>query len=186
VASGHVHVDVDRFNRINVNRAAIQSEVWRAPPLSWSANLSSASGAGCRPRPMPSGVHLRRAECHDAWVPVRRSLVPVFRPPPVQWTRPRQPVARPPVVIERQPPPEAASRSALDSIRGGRVRHCARRCGEWNCHQGDACRMFDIFDIYLLEALINGVLLGGVLALLALGLNLIFGVIDVVWICYAG
>jgi branched-chain amino acid transport system permease protein len=45
--------------------------------------------------------------------------------------------------------------------------------------------VFDIFDIYLLEALINGVLLGGVLALLALGLNLVFGVIDVVWICYA-
>ena len=45
--------------------------------------------------------------------------------------------------------------------------------------------MFDIFDIYLLEAVINGVLLGGVLALLALGLNLVFGVIDVVWICYA-
>jgi branched-chain amino acid transport system permease protein len=42
-----------------------------------------------------------------------------------------------------------------------------------------------IFDIFLLEALINGVLLGGVLALLSLGLNLIFGVIDVVWICYA-
>ncbi len=31
----------------------------------------------------------------------------------------------------------------------------------------------------------NGLLFGGVLALLALGLNLIFGVIDVVWICYA-
>jgi branched-chain amino acid transport system permease protein len=43
----------------------------------------------------------------------------------------------------------------------------------------------EIFDIYLLEAVINGVLLGGVLALLALGLNLIFGVIDVTWICYA-
>ena len=42
-----------------------------------------------------------------------------------------------------------------------------------------------IFDVYLLEALINGILLGGVLALLSLGLNLIFGVIDVVWICYA-
>jgi branched-chain amino acid transport system permease protein len=40
-------------------------------------------------------------------------------------------------------------------------------------------------DIYLLEAMINGLLLGGVLALLALGLNLIFGVIDVVWIAYA-
>jgi len=42
-----------------------------------------------------------------------------------------------------------------------------------------------IVDIFLLEALLNGVLLGGVLALLSLGLNLIFGVIDVVWICYA-
>jgi len=42
-----------------------------------------------------------------------------------------------------------------------------------------------MFDIYLLEAIINGFLLGGILALLALGLNLIFGVIDVVWICYA-
>ena len=31
----------------------------------------------------------------------------------------------------------------------------------------------------------NGLLFGGVLALLALGLNLMFGVIDVVWICYA-
>jgi branched-chain amino acid transport system permease protein len=40
-------------------------------------------------------------------------------------------------------------------------------------------------DLYLLEAMINGILLGGVLALLALGLNLIFGVIDVVWIAYA-
>jgi branched-chain amino acid transport system permease protein len=42
-----------------------------------------------------------------------------------------------------------------------------------------------IVDIFVLEALLNGVLLGGVLALLSLGLNLIFGVIDVVWICYA-
>jgi branched-chain amino acid transport system permease protein len=40
-------------------------------------------------------------------------------------------------------------------------------------------------DIYLVEAVINGILLGGVLALLALGLNLIFGVMDVVWIAYA-
>src|SRR6476620_12435374 len=40
-------------------------------------------------------------------------------------------------------------------------------------------------DIYLLEAVINGLLLAGVLALLTLGLNLIFGVIGVVWIAYA-
>jgi branched-chain amino acid transport system permease protein len=45
--------------------------------------------------------------------------------------------------------------------------------------------MFGMFDIYLLEALLSGLLLGGVFALLALGLNLVFGVIDVVWICYA-
>jgi branched-chain amino acid transport system permease protein len=43
----------------------------------------------------------------------------------------------------------------------------------------------EIFDIFLLETLLNGLLLGGVLALLALGLNLVFGVIDVIWICYA-
>lgn len=42
-----------------------------------------------------------------------------------------------------------------------------------------------MFDTFLLESIINGILLGGVLALLALGLNLVFGVIDVVWICYA-
>ncbi len=38
--------------------------------------------------------------------------------------------------------------------------------------------------VFLLEAAVNGVLLGGVLALLALGLNLIFGVLDIVWIAY--
>jgi len=41
-----------------------------------------------------------------------------------------------------------------------------------------------IAPIFLLEAVVNGVLLGGVLALLALGLNLIFGVIDIVWVAY--
>ena len=42
-----------------------------------------------------------------------------------------------------------------------------------------------IDPIFIAEAAVNGILLGGVLALLALGLNLIFGVIDVTWICYA-
>jgi len=41
-----------------------------------------------------------------------------------------------------------------------------------------------IDPLFLAEAAINGLLLGGVLALLALGLNLIFGVIDIVWIAY--
>ncbi len=41
-----------------------------------------------------------------------------------------------------------------------------------------------IEPIFLVEAAVNGILLGGVLALLALGLNLIFGVVDIVWIAY--
>jgi len=41
-----------------------------------------------------------------------------------------------------------------------------------------------IGPIFLVEAAVNGVLLGGVLALLALGLNLIFGVVDIIWIAY--
>ena len=45
--------------------------------------------------------------------------------------------------------------------------------------------MSEVLDIFLLEAVLNGLLLGGLLALLSLGLNLVFGVIDVVWICYA-
>lgn len=40
-------------------------------------------------------------------------------------------------------------------------------------------------DVFLYETMINGLLLGGVLALLSVGLNLVFGVIDVIWICYA-
>jgi branched-chain amino acid transport system permease protein len=41
-----------------------------------------------------------------------------------------------------------------------------------------------IDPIFLAEAAVNGIMLGGVLALLALGLNLIFGVLDIVWIAY--
>jgi branched-chain amino acid transport system permease protein len=41
-----------------------------------------------------------------------------------------------------------------------------------------------IDPIFLAEAAVNGILLGGILALLALGLNLIFGVVEIVWIVY--
>jgi branched-chain amino acid transport system permease protein len=47
--------------------------------------------------------------------------------------------------------------------------------------------LFDLVvnnPLLLAEAALNGLLLGGVLALLALGLNLIFGVLDIVWIVY--
>ena len=42
-----------------------------------------------------------------------------------------------------------------------------------------------MLDPFLLEAIVNGILLGGVFALPVLGLNLVFGVVDVVWLCYA-
>ena len=42
-----------------------------------------------------------------------------------------------------------------------------------------------LFSIFFIETLMNGLLLGGILALLSVGLNLIFGVLDLVWICYA-
>jgi branched-chain amino acid transport system permease protein len=44
---------------------------------------------------------------------------------------------------------------------------------------------FSLTDPFLWETVIQGLLFGGVLALLSLGLNLVFGVVDVVWICYA-
>jgi branched-chain amino acid transport system permease protein len=42
-----------------------------------------------------------------------------------------------------------------------------------------------LLDPFFIEALVNGILLGGVFALPVLGLNLVFGVVDVVWLCYA-
>ncbi len=45
--------------------------------------------------------------------------------------------------------------------------------------------MSAIFDVFFLEALLNGILFGGLLALLSVGLNLVFGVVEVIWVCYA-
>ena len=42
--------------------------------------------------------------------------------------------------------------------------------------------MSGFFDVYLLEALLNGVLLGGLFKIIARGLNLIIAYIYVVWI----
>jgi hypothetical protein len=106
---GLVHLDVDRFNRINVNRAAILSEVWRAPPpvVVGQPFRPPVGPVVLRPRPAPSpAATFVSPNVMAPGVPVRRSMVPVFRPPPVQWTRPRQPVARPPVVIERPATPQ--------------------------------------------------------------------------------
>src|SRR6516225_4857152 len=81
-----------------------------------------------------------------------------------------------------------ASRPRAAPSSSPRATRSARRT--WDCSMIDA--VFALFtrmdcapDIFFLEAICNGLLLAGLLALLALGLNLIFGVIDVVWICYA-
>ena len=75
-----------------------------------------------------------------------------------------------------------ASGTSAEMLASDTIKRGVSRGVRWN---GAMQAFLDIFDIYLLEAVINGILLGGVLALLALGLNLIFGVIDVTWICYA-
>src|SRR5580704_4580957 len=83
----------------------------------------------------------------------------------------------------------ASARRGRPRLSAGGGQHQAR--GHFERSQGPRIHPQGVFgivaamDIYLLEAIINGILLGGVLALLALGLNLIFGVIDVVWIAYA-
>ena len=93
------------------------------------------------------------------------------------------------LIVEQNIQPGAESRRprlpARDRPRPAK-RRGRRPAGQRRGAQGLPGHMtMEIFDIFLLEAVLNGLLLGGLLALLSLGLNLIFGVIDVVWICYA-
>src|SRR5262249_22111919 len=92
-------------------------------------------------------------------------------------------------------PAGAARRRSRVSARGRRhpgERH-RRRAAQQRRHSRSLSRrvtaknvaVFGIFDIYFVETLFDGFLLGGGFALLALGLNVVFGLIDLVWICYA-
>src|SRR5262249_13925083 len=76
----------------------------------------------------------------------------------------------------RRPRLPPGGRSYQDGRPGGRALRAGLRA------QGVRGPVID--PIFIAEAAVNGLLLGGVLALLALGLNLIFGVIDIVWIAY--
>ena len=78
-----------------------------------------------------------------------------------------------------------ASGTSEEMLKSDTIKQAVHILGGFEDHGQRMQAFIDAFDIYLLEAVINGILLGGVLALLALGLNLIFGVIDVTWICYA-
>jgi hypothetical protein len=111
-----VHIDTDRFNRINVNRTATQSEVWRAPAAGMVGRPmvppTGPVGSGPRPAPMPANA-MGVPNVQAPNFPVNRSMEPAFRPPVNQWSRPTQPVARPPVnqwnrpmqPVVRPPPP---------------------------------------------------------------------------------
>ena len=120
-------------------------------------------GAGRRPAGLRAGEAHPRRRPHRADRRAERAAGAARRRPRLP-ARGRQPSA-----------PPARRPSCWRATRSNR-RISASRAG---------ARWLEIFDIYLLEAMVNGILLGGVLALLALGLNLIFGVIDVTWICYA-
>jgi Protein of unknown function (DUF3300) len=120
-----VHIDKDRFNHINVNRTAMQSEVWRAPPVGVVGRpVGPPMGPvvfGPRPMPPPVGTFARpnaqvpsfptyqpmQPNVRPPAFPVNRPMQPMARPPVNQWNRPvQQPVPHPPVVVQRPAAPQ--------------------------------------------------------------------------------
>jgi hypothetical protein len=117
-----VHVNVDRFNAINMHRTAIQSEVWRPPAAAVvgrpAAPPPGPVGFGPRPMPVPATAFRPTVQVpsysmdrtmqpgfHPVY-PANRTMQPGFHPTyPVNRTA--QPIARPPAVIQR---PAAAQR----------------------------------------------------------------------------
>jgi hypothetical protein len=117
-----VHIDVDRFNHINVNRAAMQSEVWRPPPpgVAGRPALPPTGPIGFGPRPLPMPANAMGVP--NVQVPssqMNRPVQPAFRPPVDQWNRPMQPMGRPTVNQWNRPvqpvvrPPPAVQRPVV-------------------------------------------------------------------------
>ncbi len=120
-----VHIDKDRFNHINVNRTAMQSEVWRPPPPGVVGRpvgrpmLPVVVG----PRPMlppvgtigrpnaqvPSfpGYAPMQPNVLPPAFPVNRPMQPMGRPPVNHWNRPiQQPIPHLPVAVQRPAAPQ--------------------------------------------------------------------------------
>src|SRR5690606_1205456 len=147
--------------RHHVGRRA--ADVRDRPRADEQAQAAAARRALGRPRPGRRAVDLRPHEAHP-----RRGLHGADRraehPAGTARRRSRLPARDRPHPDERNLRGAARQRRDPQGLPGG---------------------LMEFFDIFLVEAIVNGVLLGGLLALLALGLNLVFGVIDVIWICYA-
>jgi len=97
-----VHIDVDRFNRINVNRAAMQSPLWHPPPA--AVQRMAVVPATIRPNMMAPPVQFARPVppvVMPRVVPWARPTQPFYHPPVFQAYRPIQPAFRPPVVVQR-------------------------------------------------------------------------------------
>ncbi len=103
---GNVNVNVNRYNNINVNRTAIQSNVWRAPPPGVGGRPvrapSGPVGAPARLNGLPPNAIGRQA------VQVPSSLV--SRPPAGTGAPPNRPASPP--NRPASPPGQAANRPA--------------------------------------------------------------------------
>jgi hypothetical protein len=134
-----VHIDKDRFNqmnRMNVNRTAMQTEVWRPPP-------AGVTGRPVRP-PMapvvwgpgsaaqPANVFVRPNVQVPAWQ-MNRGPQPAFQQPAFQFHQPVQPIVRSPVnqvnrpmqPVMRPPPPASVQRPAVPQHGGPQQRQGA-------------------------------------------------------------
>jgi hypothetical protein len=119
-----VHIDVDRFNHINVNRTAMQSEVWRPSPAGLAGRPADPPMGpvvlGPRAMPPPVGTFARpnvqvpsfpgyapmQPNVRPPAFPVNRPMQPMPRPSVNQWNRQVQPVARPPAAVQRPAGPQ--------------------------------------------------------------------------------
>jgi hypothetical protein len=118
-----VHIDVDRFNHMNVNRTTMQSEVWRPAPAGMAGRPvvppAGPVGLVVGRTPLPPSPFVRPNvqvpgnQVNPPMQPVfhpgfqwNRPMQPVVHPPATTWNRPMQPISRPPPPVQRPAGPQ--------------------------------------------------------------------------------
>jgi hypothetical protein len=135
-----VHIDKDRFNHMNVNRTAMQTEVWHPPAAGMVGRPVRPPGAPVvwSPGriPQPADAFARPNVQVPNWQ-MNRAMQPGFHPPVEQWNRPVQQVARPPAMqLNRpvqpvmRPPPPSVQRPAVPQHGGPQQRQGAVHPGD--------------------------------------------------------